>query len=317
MNKKTDINPNTKTNEMLKNINIIDTLYTEATYNSRYGLDILITIIIVFTLLLIFGYFSVMNNLKSLKANWDNEKCNPINFPFVPLINRDPNKTPQEQINDNMNECIENGVNDISTGVTNNIYKSLGIFSFLQDLFQKFVTFIQKIFIWLKNTIIYLINTILTTIQKTHLGVIQIFLAAKTILDRLLAILVVKFFIFIQFLNIGMAFMLNFGTIATITIMVPLGITIALLAVLILIFSLLGMVFAKIGGIFAASWILAAAAPPWFAASIVKFTIMGTLISTLVSTIVLFIIMGTVMAGFMYIESHANKFIAPSLEASR
>ena len=29
MDKKTDINSNTKTNEMLKNINIIDTLYTE------------------------------------------------------------------------------------------------------------------------------------------------------------------------------------------------------------------------------------------------------------------------------------------------
>lgn len=306
-----------KSSEEIKNIKLIDSIYSDATYHSRYGLDLLITIIIVFTLSLIIGYFSVMNNLKSLKANWDKERCNPINFPFVPLINKDPNKTPTEQINDNINECIENGVNDLTTGVTNNIYKNLDIFSVIQGLFQKLVTFIQKIFIWLKNTIIFLINTLLATMQKTHLGVVQIFLAAKTILDRIMTILVVKFFIFIQFLNIGMAFMLNFGTISTITIMVPLGITIALLSVLILIFTIIGKLFGAIALSKLASFFLSPLAPGWFAASATMFGIMGSLISTLVFTLVLFVMMGTVMTGFMYIESQARKFIEPSLQQTR
>ena len=132
-----------------KNIKIIDNLYSSATYNSRYGLDVLITIIIVVTLLLLTAYILIINNLKSLKANWENEKCNPINFPFVHMINRDPNKTPAQQIQDNINECIESSVKDLTENVTGDIYTNFDILNVLQMWFNNFSVLIQKIIIWL------------------------------------------------------------------------------------------------------------------------------------------------------------------------
>ena len=303
-----------------KNIKIIDNLYSSATYNSRYGLDVLITIIIVVTLLLLTAYILIINNLKSLKANWENEKCNPINFPFVHMINRDPNKTPAQQIQDNINECIESSVKDLTENVTGDIYTNFDILNVLQMWFNNFSVLIQKIIIWLLNIIVFLINTLLSVLQKSYLGMVHIFIAGQDFFNRLLALVATKFFMFIVVLNITMGFVLNFATIAAITIMIPLGITIAALSLLILLVAKAGKIALALG--FAK---LSIPFPPGLGAllSIPFFTVAGfkkatlvSLIITLVSTVVLFIIMGTVILGLYQIQRSANKFIAPSLRTS-
>lgn len=303
--------------DIKNNIKIIDNIYSSATYNSRYGLDILITIIIVTSLLVIIGYISVLNNLKSLKANWDSEKCNPINFPFVHMINRDPNKTPQEQIQDNIKECIENSINDFTIETNNSIYEKFDILNVLQEWFNKFTSFIQKLIIFLLNTIVSLVNTLISVLQKCYLGITHILISGKDIFNRLLALVVVKFFIFIQFLNIGMAFFLNFGTIATLNIMIPLGITIGIVSLLLILYAILAKSFLGIGfAKFAIPFVGPAIAAGWFTISGIKKIIVGSLASTLASLLVLFCLMGAVLLGFREIERHAQKFIAPSLRIS-
>ena len=299
-----------------KNIKIIDNLYSSATYNSRYGLDVLITIIIVVSLLLLTAYILIINNLKSLKANWENEKCNPINFPFVHMINRDPNKTPAQQIQDNINECIESSVKNLTENVTGDIYTNFDILNVLQMWFNNFMFLIQKIIIWLLNIIVFLINTLLSVLQKSYLGMVHIFIAGQDFFNRLLALVATKFFMFIVVLNITMGFVLNFATIAAITIMIPLGITIAALSLLILLVAKAGKIalaigFAKLSNIFTAPFSI-----PFFTVAGFKKATLVSLIITLVSTVVLFIIMGTVILGLYQIQRSANKFIAPSLRTS-
>lgn len=300
--------------DIKKNIKIIDNLYSDATYNTRYGLDVLITIIIVVTLLLLTAYILIINNLKSLKANWDREKCNPINFPFVHLINRDPNKSPGQQIQDNITECIQNSVKDYTQNITGNIYTNFDILNVLQMWFNKFSILFQKIIIWLLNIIVLLINTLLSILQKSYLGIVHIFIAGQDFFNRLLALLATKFFIFIIFLNITMGFVLNFATIAAITIMIPLGLTIILLSLLIFIIATAGKIALSLALVKLTNPFTALFSWPFFITAGIKKITVGSLVTTLVSILVLYIIMGLVILGLYQIQRSANKFITPSLK---
>lgn len=287
-----------------KNINIIDTLYTNATYSSRYGLDIFLSIIIVGVLLCLIIYFSVLNNLQSLRANWDTEKCNPINLPFIHIINPDPNLTPEQQITKNINECLTDGVNDMASNSLNDIYSKLNIFNDLKTYFDDFVTFIQGLFKWLFSTITYLISLLISILQKTFLGITYIFLKIDDMFNKFLGIITANFFIFIQLLNMGIAFILNFASIATIMIMIPLHITLYILLGSALALSLL---------IIAVAWIPFFG---WALAGLLSLILLGVILA-IVSTTVMIIILTIIMSALIQIQNTAKRFIAPSLKQGR
>ena len=296
-NTNTDTNTDTNTNTNInKNILIIDELYRKATYSSRYGLDIFITIILVITVCGFISYFAILNHLQALRTNWATEKCKPYNLPFVNIINPDPNLTAEEQIRENINECLKEGVNDMTSGTIGDIFNKLFSFNDIKSDFDKFGQFIQSLFIWFNNTIAYGINLILSVLQKTFLGLTQIFLKVETLFNRFLGVLLTNFFAFIQMFNMAIAFILNFTSILNILILIPLSITVTILASIVTVLTLL-MQIPFVG---------------WFL-SIVILPILIPLTIALAATIVLMIISTTVMGGLITIQNTAQRFISPSL----
>jgi len=289
-----------------KNINIIDTIYTDATYAARYGLDIFLTILIVGIILCLIGYFSMLNNLQSLRANWDTEKCKPANLPFVHIINPDPNLTAQEQINNNINECLKDGVKNMAMGSLNDIFDKFNVFHDLKTFFDDFVQLIQSIFLWLFNTIAYLINLLLSLLQKTFLGFTHIFLKIDDMFNKFLGIIVTNLFIFLQILNMGIAFILNFASIATIMIMIPLKITAVILLGMIVILGPLVFVLS-----FFAWW------PPIGVVVGILSLILALLLLAFIGTFIMIIIMTIITGALIHIQNTAQRFIAPSLKQGR
>lgn len=289
-----------------KNINIIDTIYTDATYAARYGLDIFLTILIVGIILCLIGYFSMLNNLQSLRANWDTEKCKPANLPFVHIINPDPNLTAQEQINNNINECLKDGVKNMAMGSLNDVFDKFNVFHDLKTFFDDFVHLVQSIFLWLFNSIAYLINLLLSLLQKTFLGFTHIFLKIDDMFNKFLGIIVTNLFIFLQILNMGIAFILNFASIATIMIMTPLTITAAILSGIIVILGLLVFVLS-----FFAWW-----PPIGFVVGILS-GILVVLLLSFIGTIIMIVIMSIITGALIHIQNTAQRFIAPSLKQGR
>lgn len=289
-----------------KNINIIDTIYTDATYAARYGLDIFLTILIVGIILCLIGYFSMLNNLQSLRANWDTEKCKPANLPFVHIINPDPNLTAQEQINNNINECLKDGVKNMAMGSLNDIFDKFNVFHDLKTFFDNFVHLVQSIFLWLFNSIAYLINLLLSLLQKTFLGFTHIFLKIDDMFNKFLGIIVTNLFIFLQILNMGIAFILNFASIATIMIMTPLTITAAILAGITAILGLLVFVLS-----FFAWW------PPIGVVVGILSAILVLLLLAFIGTIIMIVIMSIITGALIHIQNTAQRFIAPSLKQGR
>lgn len=280
---------------------IIDELYTNATYSKRYGGDIFLTIIIVIIALLIIGYFVILNNLQSLRSNWNKERCNPLNFPFIPIINPDPNKNAMQQITDTINQCMKEGINDMISGSLDDIYNKFDQFNSLKENFDKFVLYIQNFFLWLVNTIIYLINLLISILRKGYLGFVHMYLKAQDIMNKLGGILATNFFIFVLIINTSIAFIINWATILTIILITPIASSVAGLTVIILALSILGTTWLPI---------VAVIIPIGIPIGGTFWAIVATLVVPLLLGIALLVILSLLMAYLIKIQNRAKKYLS-------
>ena len=106
-------------NKIYENIN---QLYDKAGYLQRYGTDILIVVIIVILVLIGLSYFSFMNQIKPIKANWIQERCNPKYMPFAGLINKKDDQSILEATSENFEECSQTILQNISSYAMAPIY---------------------------------------------------------------------------------------------------------------------------------------------------------------------------------------------------
>ena len=85
----------------------IDNLYEKSGYFDKYGIQFLITIVIIILFVLIFTYISILNNLAPIRKNWSLEKCNPLYMPFAGFINNDSGtKSNLDYTIENFNSCL-------------------------------------------------------------------------------------------------------------------------------------------------------------------------------------------------------------------
>lgn len=96
---------NIDTSNIVKTIN---KLYEKQSYFEKYGVDVIIAVIILFIFFVWTSYYYVMSHITPVKRNWNNEKCNPVYIPFAGLILNDPDKSILEVTSDNFNGCIQN-----------------------------------------------------------------------------------------------------------------------------------------------------------------------------------------------------------------
>jgi len=202
--------------------NNINNIYSDSGFFKRYGLDIWLTIIIVIVMLCIIGYFHTLNNLKIVRANWDTEKCNPMYYPYVPLINPDPNKTPEKQITDHIQQCVTEGIKEVTNDHISNMLGKFNVFNDIKHEFSSFSGMFSSLIKWLFNALMEFIMAIVSIIQKVLIGFTRYAQTIKDLFGKLLGILVTNFFILMELMNLGIAFILNYATILMITVTMPL-----------------------------------------------------------------------------------------------
>jgi hypothetical protein len=95
-----------------KNIN---NLYTKIGFTEKYGSELWITIIILILFFFAITYFYIMNNIKPIRADWDNQKCNPAVIPFAGWINNGKGTTPMEFTGQNFTYCIQGILTNITS----------------------------------------------------------------------------------------------------------------------------------------------------------------------------------------------------------
>jgi hypothetical protein len=89
-------------------INNINGFNDNASYYELFNQDIWITIIAFIIVFLIAGFFYIKSTIRSYKAEWENNKCNPILMPFASIINPDlANGDDFAYVLDNFKDCLD------------------------------------------------------------------------------------------------------------------------------------------------------------------------------------------------------------------
>jgi hypothetical protein len=112
--------------EILRDLNKkIQHVYIKAGYFDRYGGDVLITSIVFIIFTLIFIYYQIRNNLESLRANWDKNKCDPRYIPFAGLINKPTNTDSATFTYNNFKQCTNSILANLMDGTNKELLKKL------------------------------------------------------------------------------------------------------------------------------------------------------------------------------------------------
>jgi hypothetical protein len=113
-------------------INNINSFNDNASYYELFNQDIWITIIVFIIVFLIAGYFFIKSTIRSYKAEWEKNKCNPVLMPFASIINPElANGDDFAYVLDNFKDCLDMLNAESAARMTkpiNDIRENLGTF---------------------------------------------------------------------------------------------------------------------------------------------------------------------------------------------
>jgi hypothetical protein len=136
--------------------NIIN-IFENATFNEKYGNDISITIVLIIITIFVTVYFLILGTIKSQRAVWENNKCNPFFMPFASIItdNKDSEGKYKNNYNEeNFNQCL----NELNYEVGSSFKTPLdSMLTFIMGIFNFAASVVNQIF----SFFLYLLNLIL------------------------------------------------------------------------------------------------------------------------------------------------------------
>ena len=126
----------------------VSNLYKKAGYLNLYGIDLIITIVICVIFLLTMLYFSIINNLEPIKADWDNNKCRPSIIPFAGIINKPDGDSVIDFTQKNFIQC---GQIILRTIVDNAFSPLYSLFNLVNDAFKAIADNLMEVLNQLSN----------------------------------------------------------------------------------------------------------------------------------------------------------------------
>jgi len=172
----------------------INKIYDELSYFDLYGGSLILITILTIIIFLLIGFTIALHNSSRIKANWEKERCNPVNMPFVGFINKPPNYTVSEFTKENINYCTKN----VLTDVTGAAFEPLNyITSSLTNLYTTLLQSIQSIRIMvdsIRKSLTTITDTIFTKMINIIIPLNQITLAISDMMGKTTGILTVMMY---------------------------------------------------------------------------------------------------------------------------
>ncbi len=178
----TDTDTDTTKNDLYSNVN---NLYKKAGYLNIYGIDLIITIVITIFFVLIIIYFSIVNNLGPIRANWDSNKCKPSVIPFAGIINKPDDDSVLEFTQKNFINCSQTMLRDIVDNAFKPIYLA---YQGINNLFKVLAESLKKIYEQISN--IQLTGSGILDVLNRYLGglmvpIREIIISFKDLLNKI------------------------------------------------------------------------------------------------------------------------------------
>ncbi len=267
-------------------------LYNDSKFSNRHGLDLLLTIIILIIAIITITYYFVINRLQNIRNNWNKNKCNPLYFPFISIINPDPNIDPNTQISENLKECIHTTIKKTSKSFTNGVFSTFNHLLNFSSVFNTMYSNVMAFFNSMIDLLIQIVTIIMQAIVSILVGITHYLITVKSLFNKLVASIITVFYIIIHVFNIGMAFVLNLSFFLNIIILIPLIISIFPILFMGILSIAIGFALANIFTIFFA----------------IPFWVLGAIfILTVIIIIVIIIIVSILINALAQIESTAKR----------
>ena len=91
----------------------IEKKYSKEGYMDKYGGSVLLTCITLGIFGMLFGHHYIMTDIKTLKKDWPNVRCNPLIMPFAGIINAPPDGSKWEYTAENFGHCLTGILRDV------------------------------------------------------------------------------------------------------------------------------------------------------------------------------------------------------------
>lgn len=171
-------------------------LYNKKGFYEKYGIDLIIAIIIIYIFFIFTSYFYILNQLPQIKANWPTEKCNPLYLPFAGLILSNKNKSNLDLISENFSGCVQNILTSIVSDAFKPIYYIMNI---TNNTFKDMTDNVQNIRAKFNNVRTNIKNTS-TNISGRALNItipiLKLFITAKNMISETNGVLVASLYTF-------------------------------------------------------------------------------------------------------------------------
>ncbi len=199
----------------------INKIYKHKSFSEKYGGDLWMSIIIILVILLIIGYYTIMNTIKPLKNNWPNERCKPYVMPFAGLINKEPGMTVNESTKKNAEYCANNMFEEMASTFTEPLNEAASTVTNTLKQLGNAATAITGMFTVLRKYASDLISQIIQRTSMFTIPLVKFMYSAKSIFQKVVGILVGGMY----------TMMTNFMLVLTVirSIPVTIGVTIAIL----------------------------------------------------------------------------------------
>ena len=167
----------------------INKITQKVTYLDKYGGSVVVTGVLLFAFFLLFSYFYVMNELKPIKTDWTNQRCNPAVIPFAGLINAPPHSSKVEYTAENFYQCTQNILATIIGYFMAPINFTVEHMTEFWTEIMKAVNMIRHVFTYIRNRIMAIVSNIFGRVYNIVIPVQVIFMKLKDILAKSVGVL--------------------------------------------------------------------------------------------------------------------------------
>jgi phage-related protein len=172
-------------NNIIDNIkSTINNIYDKSGFLDKYGGSLWLTVLIGLVFFVAISYYYIYNNLQPIKADWLNQRCNPMVIPFAGLINRPDNMSAYDFTAENFNYCIQTILQDIVGVFLAPIYYLVNVLNKVLSGISEAIQAIRKLMDSIRNSLSNVSSEIMGRSLNIMIPVQQIVMKIKDLLSK-------------------------------------------------------------------------------------------------------------------------------------
>lgn len=169
--------------------NDINKLYNKQGYYEKYGISVIITIIIIVIFVVIWSYFKIMNDIKPIKDDWVNQRCNPTVIPLAGFINKPDDMTNLEFTSKNFSSCTKSILRNVTKFSVSPINYSISLINNLMNSMLKSMQMMRILLSKFRNGSMDVTKNIMARLSNIMIPIQQVIIAIKSILGKIQGIM--------------------------------------------------------------------------------------------------------------------------------